>query len=99
MLTVRRQTPRTADAPGKRIPAELQLEEGRALARAGDGAWDSLIAEGRRAGRFDDELVEACAEAVRGWAPRPLPEWVTAVPSLRTGALVPDLAQRLAERA
>src|SRR3954447_26909490 len=31
VLTVRRQTPRTADAPGKKIAPELQLEEGRAL--------------------------------------------------------------------
>jgi ATP-dependent DNA helicase RecQ len=96
VLSVRRQTPRTADAPGKRIPQELQLEEGRAVTRAGDGAWDRLIAEGRRAGRFDDELVEACVNAIRAWRPYPLPEWVTAVPSLRSGDLVPDLARRVA---
>ena len=35
VLTVRRQTPRTADQAGKKIAPELQLEEGRALARAG----------------------------------------------------------------
>jgi ATP-dependent DNA helicase RecQ len=96
VLSVRRQTPRTADAPGKRIGPELQLEEGRALSRSGDGAWDRLVSDGRRAGRFDDELVAACADLVRRWAPRPLPEWVAAVPSLRTGDLVPDLARRLA---
>jgi ATP-dependent DNA helicase RecQ len=96
VVSVRRQTPKTADRPGKRIPSELQLEEGRAVTRAGDGAWDALIDEGRRAGRFDDELVRACAEAVRRWSPRPAPQWVTAVPSLRTGDLVPDLARRVA---
>ena len=37
VLSVRRQTPRTADGPGKRLGPELQLEEGRALGRAGDG--------------------------------------------------------------
>ena len=72
------------------------LEEGRALARAGDGGWDPLVQRGRRAGRFDDELVEACLELLRRWAPRPAPRWVTAVPSRRSGALVPDFAQRLA---
>ncbi len=96
VVSVRRQTPKTADRPGKRIPSELQLEEGRAVTRAGDGAWDALIDEGRRAGRFDDRLVRACAEAVRRWSPRPAPQWVTAVPSLRTGDLVPDLARRVA---
>jgi ATP-dependent DNA helicase RecQ len=96
VVPARKQTPKTADRPGKRIPPELQLEEGRAVTRAGDGAWDALIAEGRRAGRFDDELVTACVEAVRRWSPQPLPQWVTAVPSRRTGDLVPDLARRVA---
>jgi len=96
VLTVRRQTPRTAEQPGRRIGPELLLEEGRALARAGDGGWDPLVQRGRRAGRFDDELVEACLELLRRWAPRPAPRWVTAVPSRRSGALVPDFAQRLA---
>src|SRR5207247_600569 len=36
VLTVRRQTPRTAEQPGRRIGPELLLEEGRALARAGE---------------------------------------------------------------
>jgi ATP-dependent DNA helicase RecQ len=96
LLGVRRQTPKTADQPGRRIPPDLLLEEGRALARAGDGGWDPLIQEGRRNGRFDDELVAASAELLAGWAPSPAPGWVTAVPSQRTGPLVPDFARRLA---
>jgi ATP-dependent DNA helicase RecQ len=95
-LTVRRQTPRTADRPGKRIAPDLLLEEGRALARAGDGGWDPLIRDGRRGGRFDDELVAACAELLGRWAPSPSPRWVTAVPSQRSGPLVPDFTRRLA---
>jgi ATP-dependent DNA helicase RecQ len=31
------------------------------------------------------------------WAPSPTPTWVAAVPSERTGTLVPSLAQRVAE--
>jgi ATP-dependent DNA helicase RecQ len=97
VLSVRRQTPRTADEAGKRIAPELQLEEGRALARSGDGGWDGLVRQGRREGRFDDELVQACADLLGRWRPAPEPEWVTAVPSRRSGALVPDFAQRLAD--
>ena len=97
VLTVRRQTPRTAEAPGKRIAPELLLEEGRALARAGDGGWDPLVQRGRRGGRFDDELVEGCVEVLRRWVPQPAPRWVAAVPSRRSGELVPDVARRLAE--
>jgi ATP-dependent DNA helicase RecQ len=72
----------------------VRAEEGRALARLGDGGWDPLVQEGRRAGRFDDELVAATAEAVRGWGAKVA--WVAAVPSLRSGALVPEFAERLA---
>src|SRR3954470_11473451 len=96
VLTVRRQTPKTADAPGQRIAPEVLLEEGRALARAGDGGWDPLVQRGRHEGRFDDELVQACVELLARWRPAPPPEWVTAVPSRRSGALVPDFARRLA---
>jgi ATP-dependent DNA helicase RecQ len=97
LLSVRRQTPRTADQPGKRIASEVQLEEGRALARAGDGGWDGLVRQGRREGRFDDELVQACADLLGRWRPDPPPRWVSAVPSRRSGALVPDFAARLAD--
>ena len=97
VLGVRRQTPRTADAPGKKIPPELLIEEGRALARAGDGGWDPLVAAGRAAGAFDPQLVRACAELVQRWRPSPAPAWVTAVPSLRSPELVPGFARALAE--
>ncbi|WCB96059.1 hypothetical protein DSM104299_04813 [Baekduia alba] len=86
-------------APGddgrmKKIPEAVRAEEGRALARLGDGGWDRLVQAGRAAGRFDDELVAAAAETIRTWG-APL-GWVTAVPSLRSGPLVPDFAERLA---
>jgi ATP-dependent DNA helicase RecQ len=78
----------------KKLGEDVRAEEGRALARLGDGGWDPLIAEGRRSGHFADELVEAAAEAVRSW--RAPVRWVAAVPSKRSGPLVPDFAQRLA---
>jgi ATP-dependent DNA helicase RecQ len=96
VLTVRKQTPRTADGPGRKIGLEQQLQEGRALGRSGDGGWDVLVREGLRDGRFADELVEACADLVARWHPSPAPAWVTAIPSRRSGDLVPDFARRLA---
>jgi ATP-dependent DNA helicase RecQ len=86
------------DAQGamKKIPEGVRAEEGRALARLGDGGWDPLVREGRRGGRFADELVDAAAEAVRSWG-APV-TWVAAVPSRRSGELVPEFARRLAER-
>ena len=79
----------------RKVPEDVRAEEGRALARLGDGGWDPVVQAGRRSGRFDDELVAAAAEVVRAW--RTGAEWVTAVPSHRSGDLVPDLAARLAE--
>ena len=93
LLEVKKMAP-SEDGAMRKIPDDVRAEEGRALARLGDGGWDPLVQAGRRAGRFDDELVGAAAEAVRGWnAPV---AWVTAVPSRRSGALVPDFAERLA---
>ena len=78
----------------RKIPEDVRAEQGRALARLGDGGWDPVVQAGRRAGRFDGELVDAAAEVVRAW--RTGAEWVTAVPSQRSGDLVPDFARRLA---
>jgi ATP-dependent DNA helicase RecQ len=78
----------------RKIPEDVRAEEGRALARLGDGGWDPVVQAGRRAGRFDAELVDAATEVVRAWRARA--EWVTAVPSRRSGDLVPDFARRLA---
>src|SRR3954468_6087959 len=92
-LDVKKMAP---DPEGKmrKLGDDVRAEGGRALARLGDGGWDPLIQAGRRDGRFGDELVAAAAEAVRTW--RAPVGWVTAVPSTRSGTLVPDFAQRLA---
>jgi ATP-dependent DNA helicase RecQ len=82
-----------------RIPPGLRAEEGRALSVWGDAGWGKLVRDGKyRAGRFSEELVEACAELLRTWAPDPVPAWVTCVPSLEHPELVPDFARRLARR-
>jgi ATP-dependent DNA helicase RecQ len=93
ILDVKKMAP---DPEGKmrKLGDDVRAEEGRALARLGDGGWDPLIQAGRSEGRFADELVEAAAEVVRTW--RAPVRWVAAVPSKRSGPLVPDFAQRLA---
>jgi ATP-dependent DNA helicase RecQ len=86
------------DGAMRKLADDVRAEEGRALARLGDGGWDPVVRAGRQAGRFDDELVEAAAEVVRTWlGATPSAAWVTAVPSDRSGPLVPDFAQRLAK--
>ena len=82
-----------------RIPLEHQPQEGRALCVWGDAGWGRLVRQGKyHDRRFADDLVTACASLVRQWNPRPAPTWVSCVPSLRHPDLVPDFAQRVADR-
>jgi ATP-dependent DNA helicase RecQ len=84
------------DAEGRmrRIPVEFTVEEGRALARLGDGGWAPVVQAGLRDGAFSDELVDAVDRLVRAW--RPPVRYVTAVPSQRHAGLLGELARRLA---
>jgi ATP-dependent DNA helicase RecQ len=90
--------PRKQYPAGTRIAAGEQLADGWALATVGDGGWGPLIDEGRRDGKFADELVDALAELLRKQHPDEPFAWVTAVPSRRAADLVPSLAERLADR-
>jgi len=82
-----------------KIPIEHQFQTGKALCVWGDAGWGQLVRQGKyKDGRFADELVEACASMIRGWNPKPLPTWITCVPSLRHPKLVPDFSQRLANK-
>ena len=85
-------------ATRSRIPPAEQAEVGAALGEVTDGGWGLLVAEGRRAGRFGDELVDAAASLARTALARPAPAWVTWVPSLRQPALVAELAAGIAAR-
>src|SRR4051794_27134181 len=89
VLDVRRMAPDESGAMRK-IPDDVRAEEGRALARLGDGGWDPVVQAGRRAGTFDGELVDAAVSAVQSWG-APV-AWVTAVPSPH----VPEFGARLA---
>jgi ATP-dependent DNA helicase RecQ len=82
-----------------KIATELLAEEGRVLCRWGDAGWGEMVARDKILGaKFDEALVEGAARMIRDrWKPRPFPEWVTCVPSLRRIELVPDFASRLAQ--
>ncbi len=81
------------------IRVDWRAEEGRVLSRWRDAAWGRIVADGKAAGHFGDDLVAAAAEMVRErWRPDPAPRWVTAVPSLVRPHLVPDFAARLAKQ-
>ena len=97
LLEVKKMAP-DEDGAMRKLADDVRAEEGRALARLGDGGWDPAVQAGRRAGRFDDELVDATAELVRRWVEASGARWITAVPSDRSGPLVPDFAQRLRKR-
>jgi ATP-dependent DNA helicase RecQ len=100
VIDARKQWPQGGvDGRRGRIAEELRPEEGRALSVYGDAGWGRLVRQAKYGDeRFDEELVEAAAELVEEvWSPEPTPEWVTAMPSLRT-EIVGDFARRLAER-
>ncbi|HNZ11781.1 MAG TPA: RecQ family ATP-dependent DNA helicase [Smithellaceae bacterium] len=77
----------------------LSLEFGRILSRWEDAGWGRLVAEGKHAGHFDSELVNAvCAMIRERWKPDPFPQWVTCVPSLNHLDLVPNFAKDVANK-
>lgn len=81
------------------LAQEIRAEEGRVLSRWGDGGWGKIVADGKHANYFGDDLVEAIGEMIeRRWRPDPSPTWVTCVPSLNHPDLVPNFAQRVARR-
>ncbi|MEM9984643.1 MAG: RecQ family ATP-dependent DNA helicase, partial [Bacteroidota bacterium] len=99
-LKPRKQLPPEARPYG--LPAKLKTfvaEEGRILSRWRDAGWGTLVAEDKARGHFSDQLVVALAEMIeKRWKPDPIPRWVTCVPSRNHPNLVPDFAQRLAQK-
>ncbi|BAY38675.1 ATP-dependent DNA helicase [Nostoc sp. NIES-2111] len=81
------------------ISNNLRAEEGRSLSLWGDAGWGELVKQGKyRDNYFDDVLVQGTVEMIQRWRPQPFPTWVTCVPSLNRPELVPNFAQRLAEK-
>ena len=85
-------------APKKQgIPNDERSEVGHALAVWGDDGWGRAIEQGKYRDRsFGDDVVAALVALVETWAPDPPLEWVAAVPSERSGDLVPGVAERVA---
>ena len=98
-LEVKKMAP---DASGsmRKIPEDVRVEPGWALARFGDGGWWPAVQRGLRGEGFEDEVVAALADAVRaGSSAEPGPghvAWVTSVPSVRLGGLLERLAAQVA---
>ena len=93
-LEVKKMAPDPAGAMRK-IPEDVRVEPGWALARFGDGGWWPAIERGLEAGEFDGEVVAALADLIR--APSAAPAaWITTVPSVRLGDVIERLADRLA---
>ena len=81
------------------IPLEHRAQAGKALCIWDDAGWGGLVRAGKyRDGRFAGNLVDACVDLMRRWDPRPVPEWITCIPSQRHPNLVTDFAERLANR-
>ena len=94
-LEVKKMAP---DASGamRKIPEDVRVEPGWALARFGDGGWWPAVERGLRGGEFEDDVVDALADAVRAGTGEPA--WVTFVPSTRLGATLERLATEVALR-
>jgi ATP-dependent DNA helicase RecQ len=75
----------------RKIPEDVRLEPGWALARFGDGGWWPAIERGLQSGQFETDVVDAVADLVR----RAGAEWVTVVPSVRLGNVLDRPAERL----
>jgi ATP-dependent DNA helicase RecQ len=82
-----------------KIKDNLTAEAGRALSLWGDAGWGELVKRGKyETNRFEDALVDGAFAMIQRWQPQPMPTWVTCVPSLKRPKLVPDFAQRLANK-
>jgi ATP-dependent DNA helicase RecQ len=78
------------------IPVELQCSIGMCLSQFGDPGLAEFVRSDKHSGYFRDELVGKMIEGLGRVFPEMTPDWICAVPSLRSEALVPDFSFRLA---
>jgi ATP-dependent DNA helicase RecQ len=78
----------------RKIPVDVLVEPGRALARFNDGGWWPAISRGLDGGEFEDDVVAALADAVRGLDVGV--GWVTTVPSVALADVLVKLGSRVA---
>jgi ATP-dependent DNA helicase RecQ len=80
----------------RKIPDDVRVAPGWALARFGDGGWWPAVQRGLRGGELDDEVVAALADVVRSRAG--VGEWLTFVPSVSLGGALQRLGERVAAK-
>jgi ATP-dependent DNA helicase RecQ len=98
ILSPRLQWPQGIAGLRGRIPEQLRLQPGRALATLGGPGWGPLVRELLASdGPVPDELLDAVVRVLGRWDWPERPTWVTFVPSRRHPKLVQDLAERIAE--
>ncbi|MDT4912043.1 MAG: ATP-dependent helicase RecQ, partial [Pseudonocardiales bacterium] len=89
-----------AGAPRRgRIAEPIRAEPGRALSRGEDAIWSEPVQAALAAGPpVPAEIFDGVIDALSAWGwPAGRPTWVTWVPSRRHGALLADLARRVAD--
>jgi ATP-dependent DNA helicase RecQ len=74
---------------------QWQAEEGLALSRWKDGIWGDLVAAGKAANEFSDELIEPMVKMIQSIPVEQQPKWITYVPSPRHPTLVKNFAHKL----
>ncbi len=101
IVAPRKQWPTKLDEPKGRIAAESQADDGRALARLGDGGWDpvveGLLTLARNGHEFEltEDVVRACAGVLKRWDWTARPTWICPMPSRRSAALIDAVANAL----
>lgn len=77
--------------------SKYRVEPGLALSSWKDGALGDLVAAGKQANHFSDELISPMVTMINSMAYEQRPTWLTYVPSPRHPNLVKDFAHRLAK--
>jgi ATP-dependent DNA helicase RecQ len=92
-LEVKKMAP---DATGamRKVPHDVRVQAGWALARFGDGGWWPAVERGLSGGEFDDDVVDALADIARTSGAG----WLTCVPSVHLGDVLERLGARVSER-
>ncbi len=85
--------------PSYQLPyqnATWQAEDGLALSRWKDGVWGNVVAAGKAADQFSDDLLAPMVKMIRSMPVEQQPKWLTYVPSPRHPTLVKNFAHKLA---
>jgi len=84
----------------KKIPSELQVEDGRVLCSFGDAGWGKFIHDDKYVNNyFREELVDASADLISEWLHDKLDHiYVAYIPSLSKPELVKSFAHRVAKK-